>query len=163
MILIGMPGCGKTSFGVDLSQKLGLDFYDTDELLEEMQGKSIAQIFELEGEAKFREYETEALKAVLLKPAGVISTGGGIVKLQENREILKTAGVVVFIDRPVENILSDLDSESRPLLAADSARIHGLYDERYSLYLETAEYRVLNATAYEEVLAELIKIAEAAI
>lgn len=152
-----MPGCGKTSFGEALSERLGLPFYDTDENLELMRNASIPDIFEREGEEAFRAYETESLKDVLAKPGGVISTGGGIVKLEANRELLRS-GTVVFIDRSVEDILSDLDSDSRPLLADNRDRIYKLHEERYELYKKSADYLVSNNEDFERVLDKLVEI-----
>lgn len=158
IILIGMPGCGKTSFGRDLAKKLNLDLYDTDECIEQKQGKSIPDIFHIEGEEKFREYETETLKELLKKPAAVISTGGGIIKSEENREIMESSGTVIFIDRPIEDIFTDVDTESRPLLDDSKEKLHSLYKERYSLYTQTAKYRVLNKGDYYEILDRIISL-----
>lgn len=158
IILIGMPGCGKTSFGRDLSRMLGVELYDTDEFLEKMQDRSIPDIFQEEGEDRFRKYETESLRAVLKKGPAVIATGGGIVKLSENRELMKNGGTVVFIDRPLDNIFSDVDTESRPLLSQNKERLQNLYEERYDLYVETADLRVVNDRCYEEVLDEIVEI-----
>ncbi|OHW61742.1 shikimate kinase [Andreesenia angusta] len=157
IILIGMPGCGKTSFGRDIAKQLGVELYDTDEFLEKMQGKSIPDIFQEEGEDRFRKYETESLRAVLKKGPAVIATGGGIVKLPENRELMKNGGTVVFIDRPLDNIFSDVDTESRPLLSQNKERLQSLYEERYDLFVETADLRVVNDRCYEEVLEEIVE------
>jgi shikimate kinase len=157
IILIGMPGCGKTSFGRDLSRMLGAELYDTDEFLEKMQGRSIPDIFQKEGEDRFRKYETESLRAVLKKGPAVIATGGGIVKLSENRDLMKNGGTVVFIDRPLDNIFSDIDTGSRPLLSQNKERLQNLYEERYDLYVETADLRVVNDRCYEEVLEEIVE------
>lgn len=158
IILVGMPGSGKTSFGRDLSKKLNAELYDTDEYVEKMHDKSIPDIFQEEGEDRFRKYETEALRAIMKKGPAIVSTGGGIVKLPENREIMKSGGTVVFIDRPLENIYSDVETESRPLLAQNKERLYKLYEERYELYNETSEHRVVNNRDYYEVLEEILDI-----
>lgn len=158
IILVGMPGCGKTSFGRDIAKELDVKLYDTDEYLEERQEKSIPDIFQSEGEDAFRKYETESLKEILHKRPAVISTGGGIVKLQENREIMKKSGTVIFVDRPIEHIFSDVDTESRPLLAQNKERLYSLYEERYDLYRDCATDTVLNDRDYYEVLAEIMEI-----
>ena len=84
IILVGMPGCGKTTMGKKLAQQLGLQFFDCDIEITKKQGKSISQIFEEYGEKYFRSLETETIKSQLPKENCVISTGGGIVEKNEN-------------------------------------------------------------------------------
>jgi shikimate kinase len=158
IILIGMPGCGKTSFGRDLAKELEIELYDTDECIVESKQKSIPDIFQTEGEEKFREYETEILKELLKKPISVISTGGGIIKSEENRDIMKNSGTVIFIDRPIEDIFSDVDTDTRPLLIDSKEKLYSLYKERYGLYTQTAKYSVLNKGDYYEVLDRIVAL-----
>lgn len=144
IILIGMPGCGKTTIGKVLAKELKYNFYDMDEYIENRAKKSINDIFSEDGEEAFRNLETEALKEVINKKRILISTGGGIVKRDLNLEILKNSGIVVFINRPVEKILEDLNTESRPLLKDSKEKLYDLYEERFSRYKEVSNIEVIN-------------------
>lgn len=97
-----------------------------------------------EGEEVFRKWETEACKELSKKRNSIISTGGGVIKTSVNREILRSSGLVVFIDRPVENIIGDVDINTRPLLKNGADEVYKLYEERYELYKETSHIKVLN-------------------
>lgn len=133
--LIGMPGSGKSTIGKLLSKKLSLPFYDTDEMIVESAKISIPEIFEKYGEEYFRELEAEALKKAL-SLGGVIATGGGAIKREENRHLMKRHGIAVYLDRDI----SLLESKGRPL-----SLLHGteaLYRERAPLYDSTADIRV---------------------
>ncbi len=156
IIIIGMPGCGKTTIGRVVSERLHMNFTDTDDLTEKIAGKKILEIFSEEGEDRFREYETEALKEALKKKNTVISTGGGIVVKDRNIDILKEEENVVFIDRDVEDILSTLDSDSRPLLKDNRDRIYRLYEERYEKYKKAAGITVKNDRDLSDAIKEII-------
>ncbi len=160
IIIIGMPGCGKTTIGKKVAEKLGKKFIDTDELLVDIYKKEISDIFENEGEEKFREYETETLKSIDKNINAVIATGGGIVVKERNIPVLKELGRVVFLDREVEDILSTLDSDSRPLLADDRSRIYKLYDDRYEKYKSACDIIVNNDMAIEKVIDNIISKTE---
>ena len=97
-----------------------------------------------EGEEVFRKWETEACKELSKKRNSIISTGGGVIKTSINREILRSNSLVVFIDRPVENIIGDVDINTRPLLKNGAGEVYKLYEERYELYKETSHIKVLN-------------------
>ena len=88
----------------------------------------------------------------------IISSGGGVVKKRINIEYLKKNSIVVFIDRPVENILGDIEVEKRPLLANGKEVLYKLYDERYDLYKEYCDYRVENTGSLEEVVNKIAKV-----
>lgn len=140
--LIGMPGCGKTTIGEMISNKLGINIIDLDKYIEEKEGKSISDMFSL-SEDVFRDAESRALKSI--EDEGIVlSTGGGIIKREENRNYLRDNYITIFIDRPLENILSDIEDESRPLLKNNKERLKLLYKERYNLYLETCHIHVVN-------------------
>lgn len=156
IILIGMPGCGKTTIGKKVADKLGKKFVDTDELLVEIYNKEIPEIFAEEGEEKFREYETETLKSIDKDLNAVIATGGGIVVKERNVPLMKQLGKVFFIDREVEDILSTLDSDSRPLLADDRSRIYNLYEDRYEKYKSACDIIVNNDMVLEKVVDSII-------
>ncbi len=153
--LIGMPGCGKTTIGRLLSKRLTYDFIDMDFYIEQTQNKTISEIFE-NGEKYFRDIETDVCKILSKKINTVISTGGGVIKKEENIRYLKENSIVVFIDRPLEDILGDVEVEKRPLLANGKEAVYKLYDERYELYKQYCDYTVKNTKSLKFVVDEII-------
>ncbi|RDV10396.1 shikimate kinase [Pontibacter diazotrophicus] len=124
IFLIGMMGSGKTTLGRQLAERLGYAFVDLDEYLEKRVGRSIAEVFEQEGQERFRELEREALEAVVLDyDDAVISTGGGAPCFFDNIDFINRHGVSCFLDVPVEEISRRLlasNLQVRPLLAGKS-------------------------------------------
>ena len=112
IVLIGMPGCGKSTLGRLLAQHLKRPFYDADNVLEKLEGKTIKELFAV-SEACFRDAETRAVRHLSELEGCVIAAGGGVVKRSENIEVLKNGGIIVFIDRLPEKIVQDIDTESR--------------------------------------------------
>ncbi len=156
IVLIGMPGSGKTTIGRCLAKKLGLDFFDCDVEITEKQGKSVSQIFSQQGEQVFRNLETDLLKNHLPQSDFVISTGGGIIERAENTEILRDCGIVVFINRPTENILGDIDVTNRPLLAHDINKLNTLFKRRFELYKNACHFQVDNTKDIDDVVIKII-------
>lgn len=152
IFLIGMPGAGKSMIGKILSENLFLPFYDADIYLESSIGKSISSLF-IQGEDIFRDIETEILKKLVLKKA-IIATGGGVIVRKENRELLKKEGFVFFIDRKIEDIKKDIQKEYRPLLRK-GVSLESLYEERFPLYKEVADFHILNKGRISEVIDEI--------
>jgi shikimate dehydrogenase len=142
IILIGMPGCGKTTIGRILSVNLGRPFVDCDDVLVETAGLSIAKIFESEGEKGFRQRETQTLKNICSQSGLVIATGGGCVTREENYSILKQNGTVVFIERDI----SLLEKKDRPLSTDDMEEMHR---QRLPLYRHFADLTVQNKSQVE--------------
>ena len=149
IFLIGMPGAGKSTIGKILSENLFLPFYDADIYLESSIGKSISSLF-IQGEDIFRDIETEILKKLVLKKA-IIATGGGVIVRKENRELLKKEGFVFFIDRKIQDIKKDIQKEYRPLLRK-GVSLESLYEERFPLYKEVADFHILNKGRISEVI-----------
>ena len=117
IILTGFMGTGKTTIGVQLADRLGYLFCDTDRLVEEESGKTIAWLFKNEGEPAFRQREKEALRRALRHEKVVISAGGGAVIDAGNRRLMKKAGLVISLTAPPEVILARVGQGSeRPLL-----------------------------------------------
>ncbi|NLK95067.1 MAG: shikimate kinase [Clostridiales bacterium] len=158
IVLIGMPGCGKTTIGKILASNLGYSFWDMDQYIEKISGRSIPDIFS-EGEEVFRELETKACMELSLKKRIVISTGGGVVKKAKNIDILKENGLILFINRPIIEIINDVDISGRPLLKDGPEKLYELYNERIHKYEEAAEIEILNdgfvKAAVDKILKEL--------
>lgn len=154
IVLIGMPGAGKTTLGKLLSEALGFRFIDSDCYIEERTGKNISELFEA-GEESFRAIEAEAYKEIALLEDTIISTGGGVVKRNENIEALKKNGTIYYIDRPVEDITHDIQISNRPLLKDGLKRIYSLKAERESLYNAAADIVIRNDKPLEEIVAEI--------
>ena len=153
IVLIGMPGCGKTTLGKLLAAKLKMEFYDADDVLEQREPYSIKEFF-ARGEEVFREAEQRTAEFLACKENCVIAAGGGVVKKEASMDAYAKNGIIVFIDRPADAIVNDVEIKTRPLLAAGTQR-----DERIELYRKYAAYIVKNADSIENVLSQLVKIA----
>lgn len=141
IILIGFMGAGKTTVGAVLAKKLNQPLFDTDQLIEKQEGMSVSRIFELYGEGEFRRLETEMLKKNL-SGDWVLSVGGGLPLKEENRQLLKRAGTVVYLRVQPETVLKRLKGDrSRPLLQGGDARekIEFLLKQRSPVYEEGAD------------------------
>lgn len=159
IILIGMMGSGKTQKGRRIAKKLSLPFYDTDAEIEKKAGMSIPRFFETYDETAFRETEREVFREVLEQPCAVIATGGGIVTQPETMELIGDRGIVVFLNRSVEDILSTLDYASRPL-AQNPEQFKALYETRLPLYRSRAQIEVDGAATAELGADAIIKALE---
>ncbi|MDD5952150.1 MAG: shikimate kinase [Oscillospiraceae bacterium] len=140
IVLIGMPSCGKTFVGTELQNYVDKTLVDIDALIVERSGMEIREIFEQFGEPYFRKLESEVIADVAKKNRQIIATGGGAIKNPENILRLKQNGVVVFIDRELNKLLSTHD---RPLSSSKEA-VAELYKQRYPLYLSYGDVRVEN-------------------
>ena len=149
IVLIGMPGCGKSAVGRLLAPMLNMNFVDTDELVEQECGMSIPQIFERFGEAAFRDMESRAAQTAAAMEGAVIATGGGMVLRPENMQVLSATGVVFFRDRAVADIAGQ-DMTGRPLVGADTDRLYQLYDRRIGLYRKYADHIVANTQTAQQ-------------
>lgn len=146
LVLIGMPGCGKTTVGRALAQKLGLPFTDTDEMVERCAGKTIPVIFEERGEKVFRAMEQEAVREATASGGQIIAVGGGAPLSEENRLNLKSTGIVLWLKRSPEM----LSSVGRPLSAGGKERLWALSAEREPFYSACADLILSNDTTPEE-------------
>lgn len=152
IVLIGMPGSGKTTVGKALAEKTGRIFIDTDELIKNTHG-DIASIF-AEGEHYFRDIETTAVKKASINNAAIIATGGGAVLRQENVDALKQNGVLFFLDRALENIEPTAD---RPL-SKNAESLKKLFYERFERYLEVSDYQIKVDTSVENTVNRITEI-----
>lgn len=137
IVLVGMPGSGKSTIGRALSQKSGRAFIDTDEMITEKHG-DIKSIFAEKGEAYFRDIETKAVKEASMHSAAIIATGGGAVLKAENIEALRQNGVIFFLNRPLCDIVPTAD---RPL-SSDYESLKKRYEERYHIYSASSDYEI---------------------
>ena len=135
IVLIGMPASGKTTVSTLIGKELSREICDTDQMIVSTHKQNIPDIFKSEGEAVFRSYESEEIARVSMKNNSVIATGGGAILKKDNVRMLKQNGVLFFIDRPYEKLVPTID---RPL-SSDLESIKKRYDERYDLYVESAD------------------------
>lgn len=161
-VLIGFMGSGKTSVGVRLSYLLKRAFADTDKMIEEREGKSISEIFATEGEAAFRDKETQLLSELTKSFRGkVLSVGGGTPLREENRKLLKQLGTVIYLRIRPETVYKRLQGDTtRPLLQCDNPleRIATLLEQRKEIYEDAADIVVdVDGLDMEEVISAIIQ------
>ncbi len=137
IVLIGMPGCGKSTVGKILSEKLKRETIDTDEEIVRADGRQIPEIFSTEGEPFFRELETNAVRAAGKNLSKIIATGGGAVMKKENRDALRQNGTVIYLKKD----LSLLALDGRPLSKDDNA-VRKIYEARKDTYEAFADFTV---------------------
>jgi shikimate kinase len=150
IILIGLPGSGKSTVGRQLARKLSASFMDSDHLIVQRLGCSIREYFEREGEGAFRDVEEAVLADTLTEYAGrsdgaVLATGGGAVLRESNRKRLHNAGRVVYLRSSPEDLYKRLRHDrNRPLLQVGDPmqRLRDLYVVRDPLYRETAHFQI---------------------
>ena len=159
LILIGLPGCGKSTLGRLTAEALGREWIDLDTEIERTAGCPIPTLFAQEGEDGFRQRETAVCRLAGKKQDCVISCGGGVVTRPQNMDLLGENGLIVFIDRPAERIVGDVDTARRPLLKDDAARIYRLAEQREPLYRRYADVTVRNDGDLSEAVAALARIA----
>lgn len=145
IVLTGFMGTGKSAVGRRLASELGLDFVDTDELIEERENATIADIFEASGEAYFRDIEEQLVSSITSSMQGVLlSTGGGIVINPRNRELLAGWGTVVCLSAGIDEIMKRVGrGQKRPLIDGEDIRgsVERKLAERSGFYA-TAEHTV---------------------
>jgi len=162
IFIVGPMGSGKSTVGKIISDELFLTFHDTDEEIENRTGASIDWIFDLEGEEGFRKRETKILDELAQLNSIVLSTGGGIILSDKNRDTLSSRGTVFYLATPISVQLERTSKDKdRPLLKnGDPATIlKELHETREELYESVADYVVNteNLTS-QEVAAEIIKL-----
>lgn len=144
--LVGFMGCGKTTVGRLLAERLGWQFVDVDDDIEARAHTSISSIFERCGEEEFRRLETEAIRRRVLDIewgcATVLALGGGAYAAEANRQLIAGNGVSVWLDCPFEILKQRVEQEAHRPLARDPEKFAALYEERLPLYLR-ADYRIV--------------------
>lgn len=143
IVLVGYMGCGKTTVGKRLGLLTGLPFIDSDDEIEALEQRTITSIFADEGEAYFRNLETQYLVSLnKSKKDFILSTGGGMPVREENRKLLKELGRVVYLKADADTIYAHVKSDTkRPLLQCDNPllKIQTMLKEREPAYMETAD------------------------
>lgn len=157
IILIGMPGSGKSTFGARLASALSRPFIDCDTFIEEQEGTPIPALFAV-SEAHFRDAETRAVRALSARESLIIAAGGGVIKREENIRAFRKTGTILFLDRPPKDIASDVDVSYRPLLKDGPARLYTLYEERIAAYRAAADITIPNHGSEDDVLALLLQM-----
>ena len=145
IFIVGPMASGKSTLGKKLAQTLKIDFLDTDNEIEKRAGAEISWIFEVEGEEGFRERERKALQRSAEKDNVVISTGGGIVTIEENRDLMIARGKVVYLQTPIEIQLKRTENDKkRPLLSQGDREqtLRVLKEERDPQYKEIADITI---------------------
>lgn len=154
LVLIGMPGSGKSTYGKLVAKELNKEFYDTDKVFEETFGSTPKQVILEKGEPAFRDMESEIVATLSSKLGVVIATGGGAVLRENNRKLLKANGTVLFIDRDI----SLLPTDGRPL--SKEYGVQKLYEEREPIYREIADITIKTdgTTIIKEAVKDIIEL-----
>lgn len=152
LVLVGMPGCGKSSIGRLAAERAGRAFYDTDDMVVEMAGCSIPEIFAAQGEVAFRDLEAKAVAQAARERGGVIATGGGVLLREENRRALRQNSRIVYLDRA----LDALPTDGRPI--SQTRKLEDIYRERLPLFTGVSDVTVVNDAAPEVVAARVLEV-----
>lgn len=152
IVVTGMPSSGKSTIGSLLAEMTGKKFIDTDEMVVQAEGRSIKDMWQAQGEAYFRMQEHAAVQKAALMENMVISTGGGVIKNDENMRLLKHNGVVVFIDRSLKDLVKE-DAE-RPLCTGADA-VEKMYRDRHPVYKGYSDVHVINNNEIENTVKDI--------
>lgn len=154
IILVGMPGCGKSTLGKAVADMTGRQFIDADESIVEREQMSIPEIFAKSGEEGFRKAETEALADICKKSSCVIATGGGCVTRDENYPLLHQNGTIIWIQREIESLPTD----GRPL--SQSGNLEKMYEVRRPMYKKFADHIIENSGDVKDIAEQILKLIE---
>ena len=152
IILIGMPGCGKSTIGNLLAQKLNKQFIDADEQIVRLAGTSIPEIFDREGEAGFRAWETKALRELGKQSGLVIATGGGCVTQARNYPMLHQNGTIIWVKREI----GSLPTDGRPL--SQKGKLQEMYAIREPMYQRFADKTIENSGTIEDAVNQILEV-----
>ena len=152
IVLIGMPGCGKSTVGKVLAEKTGKGFIDADRCIEDLAAKSIPEIFATIGEAGFRKLETQVLQELGKRSGLVIATGGGCVTKPENYSLLHQNGTIYYLMRDI----SSLPTEGRPLSQKDT--LTQMFEMRKPLYAQFADITIDNNGDINAAISAILKL-----
>ncbi len=154
--LVGMPGCGKSTVGRELGVLLGREVLDADECFTAKFGRTPSDVITNDGEARFRELETEILREITARSGVIICTGGGAVTIPENHALIRQNGKVVFINRDISLLATD----GRPLSAGGIDKITELWNTRLPLYRAVCDFEITtdNTATVSETAGKIAKI-----
>ncbi len=155
LILVGMMGSGKTTMGKALAKHLDKMFVDSDDEIQKRTGVTISHIFDVEGEAGFRQREAAVLRDLVGRNNMVLATGGGAVLADQNRELLRQNGVVIYLKASLHDLWQRTRHDrGRPLLQTEDpqAKLAGLLEQREPLYREVADITVQSGKQSAQVL-----------
>ena len=155
--LTGIMSCGKTTLGKKLAEDTGRRFVDADEYIVKRAGMSIPEMFK-RGEDYFRKEETLAMLDIAKEKNLVVATGGGAVTRAVNCDAMRSSGVVIYVNRSVENIIKDVDCSSRPLLSGGADKLYSILNARKSMYENSAHFIVDNNSSVEEGLKKIEEV-----
>lgn len=153
IVLIGMPGSGKSTVGKALSQKLSKPFIDTDSLVVEKENMEITEIFSQKGEKYFRDCESQAVKYASSQNGVIIATGGGAVLKRENVDALSSNGIIFFLNRPLSDIVPTSD---RPL-SSNEEDLKRRFKERYPIYIKSADKEIMINGNVDDAVEEIME------
>ena len=139
--LTGIMSCGKTVKGKRVARTLGWEFIDADEYIEKISGRTVKQLF-AEGEHVFRRWESKAMYELSLRKNIVVATGGGAILKDENVSAMKLSGIIVLIERNIEDILNGINTDTRPLLKDGKDKLVSIYEARKDRYYATCDVAV---------------------
>lgn len=159
IILIGMMGCGKSTIGKLLSLRLNIDFIDMDDYIEKQSNMSISDMFKI-SQQYFRYKETQACIDLADYKDCVIASGGGIITNQDNLRYLRNNSIIIYIDRKIEDIITDIDVSQRPLLQEGTHVLYELYKTRDPLYQQSCDYRIYNDGSINDITDKIMNIEE---
>lgn len=151
IVLIGMPGSGKSSIGTFLAEKTGREFLDTDEEAEKIAGLSPAEIIKTQGEKSFRKIENDAVKSICKLSGKIIATGGGVVTNDDNFDAIRQNSTVFFINRDI----SALPTDNRPLSQKNS--LDDMFKIRLPLYRKFCDFEIDGNSTIEEVAQRILE------
>ena len=159
IVLIGMPGCGKSTVGVILAKTLGIGFVDTDLIIQQREKRLLQDIIDTDGIQKFLDCESEAVKTLDCDNS-VVATGGSVVFREECMKHLKENGKIFFLNVSLPEIKSRLDNINTRGVAADKSQtIDDIFNQRYPLYEKYADYILdLNNSNVEETVEKICKL-----
>ena len=158
IVLIGMMGCGKSTVGALLAQRLGRELVDTDQYIEAAQGRSISSIFAREGEAFFRDQELEAAEELAKRQDLIIACGGGLPTRPDAIAALKYSGTVFWLRRDPGETYDALDTAQRPLAQQGRADFLARFAQREPIYRQWADYIIDDFSSPEATMDRILEV-----